>query len=398
MREAMDSPNESDSSGGQGDATECSPEQVLLCATRQADVNQAINYIAEGLYLDARFDHPQVLRALCALAPVSGSTGLAAVRRLAREVAHSKLNTAAVLLKPGLITPPSEYRGALDVLAAKSASRSLGDGITYRTVLAAQRVNSHVIPTLAAIAGLSWSDLVQRAGLTHPRSADGPWTPEAARLAFDVIEDIVLDRVRADISDGFPSRPIELLGDPDIGVSGRCGWAVVEEFRTRGVPYEVLLAQRIEGGAWRTHRDRTGGKYSHVLADELCVLLDRAGVKYLRAKNCGGALSAAQIEENVGGGGDQVALIVLNEREQPTDVLAISVANDGGSAAKSGARLAKLPDRVNVPVSALVAGLGWAARNETADLALALSGRLFSDANMPSLVHTFMRSPGPKGS
>ncbi len=244
MREAPDSEEGTGSPRARGDATDVPPEQLLLSATRQTDVDQAISYIAEGLYIDPKVELPRVLRALCALAQLDSSEGLAALRRIAREVAHSNLNTAAVLLKPGFITPPSKYRRAQDALASKTASRSLGSGLTYKTVLAAQRANSHVIATLAAVAGLSWSDLVERAGLSSPRSADGPWTPEAVRLAFEVINEIVCDRVQANFSEGFASRPIELLGDPDVRVSGRSGWAAIEEFRTRGVPYEVLLEQR----------------------------------------------------------------------------------------------------------------------------------------------------------
>ncbi|MEI6566951.1 MAG: hypothetical protein WCR20_09750, partial [Verrucomicrobiota bacterium] len=240
--------------------------------------------------------------------------------------------------------------------------------------------------TLAAIVGLSGSELIQRANLATPSNPSGTWPPDSIRLAFEVVDDIVCNRVLPPLSNGLPSRPIELLGDPKVTENQKSGWAEIEKFRTMGIPYEVLLAQRIEGGAWRTHRDRTGSKFAVTIAEELCQKLEEAGINVLRTRNCGGHLTSNQVEAMVGGGGDQVALIILNKENTPTSVVAISVANDGGSAAKSGARLATLPPRVNVPTSILVSGFGWSGRNETAELARLVEGRLYSDSTITEFI------------
>jgi hypothetical protein len=254
-------------------------------------------------------------------------------------------------------------------------------------VLAAQRENGHVITTLAAISGLSWEDLANRAKLETATSFEGPWSPEAVRKAFEVINAVVENKLTSTFENILPSRPIEMLGDPVIADGQKSGWGLVEQFRTQGVPYEVLLAQRVEGGTWRTHRDRTGGKFSFLIAGEVCSKLDAAGINYLRTRNCGGHLTNTGITAKVGGGEDQIGLIILDSLDQPKAVVAFSVANDGGSAAKSGNRLKQLPPKVHIPVYFIVAGFGWTGRNETADLARCVDGRLFSDKNIPEFVH-----------
>lgn len=362
------------------------PADILIEATQQNTVAEAVDYISEGHFIDPSIDRTVLLRALCSSSAIEERGGEEALRQLAREVASSDLNTAALLLHPDLITPPSFYHSALDTLANKCGG-SLAAGVTVERVITAQRQNKFVLATLGAVAGLAWTDVVQRADLPKGQSLEGPWQPERVQAVFELVDDIVCDRVQPGLSSGIVSRPIEMLGDPDVRQGGTKGWAAVEAWRTQGIPYATLLAQRVEGGPWRRHRDRTGGKYSHVLADALCDLLDEAGVTYHRTKNCGGDLTRQETEALVKGSKEQAALLIMRG-DEPRAVVAISVANDGGSAAKSGARLKTLPERVSVPVYGLVAGLGWQERNETATLARALNGRLFSDRNLRSLSRT----------
>lgn len=364
------------------------PVRYLLEATKQPDLQTAVSYISEGLFLSPEVDRSTLLRCLCEIAEMDNRHSQKAITRIARDVARSDLNTAEVLLQPELVTPPSTYRAALDTLVKRSPSASLAQGITYQIALAAQRENPHVISALAAIAGLSWRELTQRAGITSPSQPTGVWKPEAMKKAMAVIDAIVCDRVPSDFPNGFAARPIELLADPDVSEKGRAGWAVVEEMQSLGVPYEVLLAQRVEGGAWRTHRDRTGGKHAHALADALCSLLDAAGHSYRRTTKSGGTMKPRQVDKLLGGGGDQVAVVLLDAHSMPAMAITISIANDGGSVAKSVARTASLAEKLSIPISAIVAGLGWAERNETAALAVAVNGRLYSDRNLDRLVES----------
>ncbi len=360
--------------------------KLMLEATGQEDLPGAVSYIAEGLFIDPEVDRTELMRALCATTDPTDEAARTALRQLAREVSRSDLDTAAVLLRPDLVTPPSVYRRALDTLAQKCPSRSLAGGVTYRTLLAAQRDNADVLRTLAAVAGLSFKELVLRAKLPFSRNPDSAREPKEVEQLFEIIDDIICDRVRVDLPGGFPARPMELLADPDVTRPGRSGWGEIERFRTTGVPYQALLAQRVEGGAWRTHRDRTGRKHAHIIAEDLCRRLEEAGVDHLRSTNCGGAVAGSSVEQLLDGGGEQVGVVALAPDQRPLMAIVISVANDGGSASKSGLRTARLAQALTTPVAAVVAGLGWAGRNETADLARMVQGRLFSEKNMTRLV------------
>lgn len=63
----------------------------------------------------------------------------------------------------------------------------------------------------------------------------------------------------------------------------------------------------------------------------------------------------------------------------------VSVARDGGTASKSGAKLALVPARLGIPSSVVLVGPGWAQRNETSDLVRAFSGRVYTERTLASL-------------
>jgi hypothetical protein len=59
--------------------------------------------------------------------------------------------------------------------------------------------------------------------------------------------------------------------------------------------------------------------------------------------------------------------------------VAFSIARDGGTARKNAGRLQTMVERALVPVAVVVAGPGWSLRNETAEMAAAFAGRVYSD-------------------
>lgn len=368
------------------------PEAAVFLqeATGQKSLFEAVSYLGEGGFIGDEVDKAKVLRALFEAERPRSKVWREAVNRLAREVADSVVNTASCLLAPELITPPSVYRKALDMLAMKCPGRTLAGGVDARVVGAALKEDPNVLEALMAVAGLSWGDLKVRANLPKTQKPEGPLDQEALGRVVAVVNEVVGNEGKALLPGSIPSRPIELLGDPIVGGEAKSGWAHIETLRVGGVPYEVLLAQRVAGGAWRTHRDRTGSKLAKPFMQAICERLVAAGIKVERASGFGGTLTRANVDKLVGGGGDQIAALLLKPNGKPFAALAISVANDGGSAAKSGARLGELPRRVSVPVYGIVVGPGWCGRNETGDLAMALGGRLFSDARLEGLVQAIV--------
>jgi hypothetical protein len=361
------------------------PERLLRDATGQDNVEEAVRYIAEGLFLRPKVPTTEILHALCQTADVEHDPGLTAVRRLAREVAQSDLNTSAELLSPELVTPPSVYRDALEVLASKCPGGTLASEVSFRSVVAAQRQDENVMRTLAAVAGMTWTELATRARLPSSQLPTGPWRPELVEQAFRVIDAVVNDQIPAHLDGGFAARPIELLGDPDITVGACVGWTHIEQMRTSGVPYSALLAQRTEGGAWRAHRDRIGNRYVSRIADRFCTMLDAAGVRHFKTAKVGGNVSRSEVRSMIGGGEEQVAVITTDDAGVPEVAVCVSLANDGGSVGKTWRRLAGVPGTLTVDAAVIVAGLGWSVRNETAQLASAFGGRLCSERNMSQL-------------
>ena len=65
--------------------------------------------------------------------------------------------------------------------------------------------------------------------------------------------------------------------------------------------------------------------------------------------------------------------------------IVVSVASDGGTASKSGAKLVLVPARLGIPSSVVLVGPGWAQRNETSDLVCPFSGHVYTERTLDSL-------------
>lgn len=328
---------------------------------------------------------------LRALVEYDGEGDVRAAReRIVRSLAISNLDTASVLFALEEIRPPAQFRRALDALAWKSPTKRL-DGLTAASVMAAQRAEPAVMPTLCAVAGFNWNRLDDWTDVALPTEGEERWSLKQVEAALEVIDARVEGTETTPLASAEPLRALELLSD----VTGRSGWAAVEQMRTGGVPYEVLLAQREAGGAWLSHRNRTSNRVANVLADELCDRLEDAGVDFLRSRRLGGSVISSEIER-LGGGSRSVGLVVRNGQRTPVAAVAFSVARDGGTARSSGSRLLKLRD-ASLPVLLLLAGPGWADRNETADLAEAFDGEIYTDEHLDELANELARRAGEAG-
>lgn len=356
------------------------PAEVLVMATRCQDVGDAVAWLAEGRLLQPDVSRQQAIAALATLDDgVPGRDD--ALRRLVRSVATSDLDTAAVLFGLDGITRPDVYRRALDELARQSPTKTL-DGMTPFSVLHAQQANPHAMVTLCALASLSYRDAQDRVSANLPGAPDGEWTLETVRAILDLV-DAVIDgdgAVDVDLPGAAAMRPIEHMF---VSKDAPQGWERIESFRSEGVPLEMLLAQREVGGSWVTHRSSTSTVPARALADRLCQELDGRGLLYVRARSVGGEVSSSEISTLVGGS-RSVGLVVLGPDSSPRAAIAFSVARDGGTARKNAGRLKDLA-ATSVPVAFVLAGPGWKDRNETAELARAFGGGLYTDQDLDTL-------------
>ena len=346
-------------------------EARLLEATRRSTLDEALSWIGDGYALIG--DEQQVLRNLAALPDTPERRR--ASQTLTRRLSTSNVDSAAVLFRLDTVAPASDFRAALDHLASVCRDGTLRT-TDAKAVLAAQRDESFTMQALCAVAGLSYSDLQERAaGL--PADPKGPWEPSQIKAAFAVIDAVVTGAVESGLSGAVAMQPFDLIGKL-AGQPPESGWSRVEAQRSGGVPYEVLLGQRVAGGAWLAHRNTTSGLLNHPIAQSLCDALDERGISYLRASSVGGSEPLSRLQTMTGADA-QIGVLALDSEGAPAYAVAFSSARDSGTASKNANRLRNMARNPELPMAVVVAGPGWSARNETADLAMAFGGRLFSD-------------------
>lgn len=355
-----------------------SSRDTLIAATGRDSHAAAIEWIADGHPLDTGVSGQELLSSLV---PYVGANDRAedAIRRIARVASESRLDTASVLFGLQSVTPASEIASALDAVAAKCDGESI-ENVTPKAVVAAQRQDLLVMETLCGVAGLSYTELSARVeGL--PGDPRGRWSPSQTLAAFALIDELVRGHVVDRLPGTAPTRALEFF--PRLGL-GRDGWGLVEELRRGGVPYEVLLAQRVAGGAWLAHRNRTSSKFAPLVAGRLCGLLDGRSIDYLRSTRIGGGEAPSKVVE-VSGCDNQVGLLALGPGGMPAAGVIFSVARDGGTASKNASRLRSMERPGDLSIAVVVIGPGWAQRNETADLAITFAGRIYSDQSIDEL-------------
>jgi len=356
---------------------------VLKKATGRTTIPDALSWLGDGHPIEHGSDLHEVVRAL--VFQVNDSADYDhALRRIARLIAVSHLDTATVLFGVESIVPAAQFARSLHLLASRCPGGTLAR-ITPSTLIRSQREDPFALETLAAVAGLSYNELAERVP-ELPATAAGPFTPSQLRSAFATVDSIVRGEVTTTWPGAIPAMPIELL--PDIGL-GRNGWEAIEDMRTLGVPYEVLLAQRAAGGAWLAHRNRTSNKVASFLADALCQELKAHGAVIRRSTSLGGETTPKVLGE-LTGCDKQLGLVVVDRRGNAKFGVIFSVARDSGTASKNASRLRGMRRPSAFPIAIVVAGPGWAARNETAELAASFGGRLYSDIALEALVEDIM--------
>jgi hypothetical protein len=363
--------------------------QRLVDATGQAAVPSALAWIAEEHPLRSGTVLQQLTQAVLA-AEHAGHDIRDALARLTHELAASTVDPANMLFRPELLPDASTFRRALDALAASTPSGTLVD-VTATVVRAAQHADREVMETLEALAGVTHKELSERVSARLPNDPRGSWTNAAINAAFAVIDEIVRGDGVAPPG-GLAPRPSELMPE----VAGRHldeGWVRVETLRTGGVPYELMLAQRVVGGAWLQHRNRTSKAPVAAVALALREHLREAGFDVALDDAYGGDVKQSVLAELVDG--DKAVNVVVRDARTyaPVYAITLSLAKDGGSARKSlRAKIAmKTP---NVPTAVVVLGAGFAGRNETTSLVRHFGGAVYSEQTLDQLVQAVEHAAG----
>jgi hypothetical protein len=371
--------------------TKDSGDGVLLTATGQKRLPDAVAWIAEGHPLIGGAQPIDVLPALAAL-DEKDPVVIQALRRAARSASRSNVDTSSLLFDLDAIPQAARYRQALDRLAVECRDGNL-ENINVTAVIVAQRADSAVISTLCAVAGIGYKTLCDRVDVALPGDPDGSWTKEAVAAAFHAINEIVSGAEIVELPGAAAARPVELIFPAYPGVRG--GWRLVELMRCGGVPYEILLMQREVGSAWNQHRSGAGSQIGRIVAGRLRELLDDAGVEYHLARGLGGIASESALQDIVGAK-VTVGLVVVDASGKPAFGVCFSTANDGGSVRRPVERFAAVRG-TGLPMAVVLIGLGWAQRNETADLAVSFQGRLYTQATLERLTRLITTTVQQKG-
>jgi hypothetical protein len=354
-------------------------EDRILAATGQTTLSTAYYWLANDAALAGGTDGHRLLRDLVLLNPTT-DVGIAAVTTIARKVTASSIDPSAVIFEVDQIDRPAQYRAALDVLANRCKGGRLS-AVTADAVASARRDNPFVVEALCAVAGLAYPDLVDRCP-SIPGDPLGEWGPNTVAAAFAEIDAIVRGTRVSPIPSGRYARPVELLlNSPDAPA----GWAAVESWFAGGISYENLLVQRAVGGAWLAHRNSTSNKLNEGVATQVCTRLDAHGLTYRRATTIGGDTPGKDVQLLAKSAG-QTGIVVLDDRGEGRYGIAFSSARDGGTARSNTGKLVSMQRDLSVPIAIVVSGGGWAVRNETANLARAFGGRVYSELGLAALI------------
>jgi len=354
-------------------------EARVLAATGQTILSTAFYWLANDAALVGDADHHHLLRDLILLNPTT-DVGIGAITTLARKVATSAIDPSAVVFDIDHIDRPARYRAALDALAIRCAGGRLSS-VTAEAVASARRDNPFVIEALCAVAGLAYPDLVDRCP-SIPGDPLGEWGPHTVAAAFAEIDAIVSGARTSPIPSGRYARPVELLLS---STEAPAGWAAIESWLATGISYETLLVQRVVGGAWLAHRNSTSNKLNEGIATQVCARLEAHGLAFRRATTIGGDTPGKDIQLLAKSAG-QTGIVILDEDGQGRYGIAFSSARDGGTARSNTGKLVSMQRDPSVPIAVVVSGGGWAVRNETANLARAFGGRVYSELGLAALI------------
>ena len=188
---------------------------------------------------------------------------------------------------------------------------------------------------------------------------------------------------------GVGDRPAEGLHRLDKGDT-KSGLVSVRSSAERGVPYSILLYERLLGRPFAGHRDSVSELIGNIVENAIKDVLTRAGISHRRTK----------LAETLDGICQAPDFAVPNE-SSPQVVIEAGSAEDDGTARDKVTRIQHLaalsmdgqpPGQPRFEVVACIAGRGFGVRrSDMKNLLLATRGRTFTLQNMGDLVsHTLL--------
>ncbi|MGH9112730.1 MAG: hypothetical protein ACRDZN_10625 [Acidimicrobiales bacterium] len=187
----------------------------------------------------------------------------------------------------------------------------------------------------------------------------------------------------------YPPHPPGTLRTKLQKPDTRDGWEGVRRFAVEGVPYSVLLHQRLYGGGFRQLSDAGAAGVGKVLEEGVGALLDSGGIEYVRTGSS--RKDKQQVAERFGLTLNLVPDFVIHKRGALRAFLECKSINDGGTARDKASRFEnyrrEAERRGGIPVLAVLNGKGWErAGDALGPVVRDCDGRVFTPATLNELL------------
>ncbi|KXO95819.1 hypothetical protein AXK56_16545 [Tsukamurella pulmonis] len=189
-----------------------------------------------------------------------------------------------------------------------------------------------------------------------------------------------------------------LFGAPPAGVRSKQdkpdtaqGWATVQQFAQRGVPFATFLHQRHYGGAFRQVLDATSTRRGDMIEDAVEDLFNAHGVDFIRTGSTNQGEIAERFEIHVAPAPDFVVFKKQGGTEVVRAMLECKTINDGGTARDKAPRFKNLRDECTrlggIPLIGVLGGMAWTRVNDTLGPVIRdTDGRVFSLSNLDEML------------
>lgn len=337
---------------------------------------------------------------------------VAAIRKIETSVAPNEQLAVFARLAQDLFVPqltydfahvqwPDDYEGeqfAADYAAARELTRAFRQ-VEPRQLAAAMAANPRVLRVLRLICGYTRPELAEASALAIGNETGGVSsavirtmeTGGASRSVADACAKLsrTVDQVvRGEL---FPPDPTDesMLRTKQQKADTAAGWASVRDSAEKGVSYDVLLHQRLYGGAFRQIADASSSRVGRVLEDPVIELLELAGIDFIRTTSSKNDKS--EVSERFGITLSLVPDFVIYKGTSLRAFLECKMINDGGTARDKAARFTNYRHEGmrlgGVPVIAVVDGAGWRRTQDALGPVIkACDGRVFTRASLHDLL------------
>jgi len=191
------------------------------------------------------------------------------------------------------------------------------------------------------------------------------------------------------LQEGVPDLPEGMIHRLDKADT-KLGLRSLKQVSSLGVPYPMLLYERLLGRPFASHRDAVSELIGEILEARIEDLLSKAGISYRKTKRA----------ESIPGF-DQAPDFIIPDEFRPCVVIEAKITEDEGTARDKITRIQRLAlqsqeweqqGKEGFEVIACIDGRGFVRRSDLRKLLLAVKGKVFTSKTLNNMIeHTRLR-------